>query len=195
MKQITGFEDFVLLVIAALEAAGVEYLIGGAIAAWAWGEPRATQDVDMVVDIPVEAIGRLSRELESRGMLVPPEVILDAILEDRADLPISSIHMFSGFKADLYPLRQGDELRRSAFERRQRVDFGPPFGEVFIHSPEDLIIYKLLYFSLSQQSKHGRDIVAILRAKGDQLDEQYIRSWVDRLGLGAIWEALRQGVE
>ena len=190
MTDSIGFEDFVLLVIAGLEAAGVEYLIGGAIAAWAWGEPRATQDVDMVVDIPIEAVDRLSRELESRGMLIPPEVILDAILEKRADIPIRPIHSFTGFKADLYPMREGDELRHSAFERRQLVDFGPPIGEVFIHSAEDLILYKLLYFSISQQSKHARDIAAILRAKAHSLDTAYIQKWVDHMGLAAIWEEL-----
>lgn len=195
MTTISGFEDFVMLVIEGLEAAGVEYLIGGAMAAWAWGEPRATQDVDLVVNIPIEAIGRLSKELEKRGMLVPPDVILDAIMKERADIPISPIHTFSGFKADLYPVHTGDELRQRAFERRQRADFGPPFGEVFIHSPEDLILYKLLYFSLSQQPKHSRDIAAILRAKRDQLDDRYIEHWVDRFGLGAIWEELRQSIE
>jgi len=177
-----------------LKAAGVEYLLGGAVAAWAWGEPRATQDVDMVVNIPVEAVSTLSKELEKRGMLVPPEVILDAILEERADIPISPIHMPSGFKADLYPVRTSDELRLSAFARRQLVDFGPPFGEVFIHSPEDLILYKLLYFGISQQPKHSRDIASILLARSDQLDEPYIAHWVDRLGLGVIWEELRRSV-
>ncbi len=43
MTIVSGFEDFILLMIEGLEAAGVEYLIGGAIAAWVWGEPRATQ--------------------------------------------------------------------------------------------------------------------------------------------------------
>jgi hypothetical protein len=192
MSSIPDFEDFVLLVINSLEAAGIEYLIGGAVAAWAWGEPRATQDIDMVVNIPLEAIGSLSKELEKGGMLVPPEVIMDALIETRGDIPISPIHLYSGYKADLYPLRPGDELRQSAFARRQLVDFGPPFGEVFVHSPEDLIIYKLLYFSISRQTKHSRDIAAILRAKGDQLDENYIRVWIDRFGLGAIWDELRQ---
>lgn len=190
MTSILGFEEFVQLVIAALKAAGVEYLIGGAIAEWAWGEPRATQDLDMVVKIPIEAIGKLSKELEERDMLVPPEVILDTILETRADIPINLIHMFGGYKADLYPVRSGDELRQSAFERRRLVDFGPPFGEMFIHSPEDLIIYKLLYFSISQQSKHSRDIAAILRVKKGQLDYPYIEHWANRLGLIEIWKEL-----
>lgn len=44
-------------------------------------------------------------------MLIPAEIILDNILEDRADFPINAIHMYSGLKADLYPVREGDELR------------------------------------------------------------------------------------
>lgn len=186
--------EFLKLVIDALEAAGVEYLIGGAIAEWAWGEPRATQDLDLVVNIPIRAINKLSKELENRNMLIPADVILDSIIEDRADIPINAIHMYSGLKADLYPLREGDELRLSAFQRRQQVDYGPPIGKVYIHSPEDLILYKLIYFGLSQQPKHSRDIAAILRTKKDQLDFGYIDHWVDRLGLGSTWKQMRHNV-
>jgi hypothetical protein len=187
-KHPLDIAEFLKLVIDALEAAGVEYLIGGAIAEWAWGEPRATQDLDLVVKIPIKAVNKLSKELEKRDMLIPAEIILDSIIEDRADIPINAIHMYSGLKADLYPLREGDELRKSAFQRRQRVDYGPPIGSVYIHSPEDLILYKLIYFSLSQQPKHSRDITAILRTKKDQLDFSYIDTWVDRLGLGSLWK-------
>jgi hypothetical protein len=179
-----------MLVLDALESAGIEYLIGGAIAAWAWGEPRATQDLDLVVDIPVEAATRLSKALEARDMFVPPEIILDALIEDRADIPINAIHMSSGLKADLYPIRTGDELRREAFQRRLEIDFGPPIGKVYVHSPEDLILYKLLYFSISQQPKHIRDIAAILRAKQNQLDLSYIEGWTNRLGLTTLWREL-----
>ena len=98
-------------------------------------------------------------------MLVPAEIIMNAVVEDRADIPINAIHMYSGLKADLYPVREGDELRQSAFQRRKQVDYGPPIGKVYIHSAEDLILYKLIYFGLSQQSKHSRDIAAILKSK------------------------------
>jgi len=186
--------SFLELVIEALEAAGVEYMIGGAIAAWAWGEPRATQDLDLVINVPIETIGKLSKELEKRNMLVPAEIILDAILEDRADIPINAIHMYSGLKADLYPVRPGDELRLSAFQRRERIDYGPPIGRVYIHSPEDLILYKLIYFSISQQPKHSRDIAAILRAKKNPLDFEYIEGWVNRLGLGSVWKEMLDSI-
>jgi len=181
---------FLKLVIEALNAAGVEYLIGGAVAEWAWGEPRATQDLDLVVNIPIKSVNRLSKELGKRDMLIPAEIILDNILEERADIPINAIHMYSGFKADLYPVREGDELRKSAFQRREQVDYGPPIGKVYIHSPEDLILYKLMYFGLSQQSKHSRDIAAILKSKKDALDLDYIEQWATRLGLISIWKEM-----
>ncbi len=188
--QILSYEEFVHQVLAALEAAGIAYLIGGAVAAWAWGEPRATLDLDLVVNIPLEAVGRLSDELKKRDMLVPAEIILDNILETRADLPINAIHMYSGYKADLYPLREGDVLRATAFERRRKVDLGAPLGEVYLHSPEDLIIYKLWYYSLSQQTKHIRDITSIVTTLDDELDHSYISSWMGKMGLTGLWEAL-----
>jgi hypothetical protein len=189
-EEIISYEAFLRLVLAALDASGVDYMIGGAVAVWAWGEPRATLDLDLVVNIPLEAINRLSQELSRRDMLVPADIILGNILETRADLPINAIHVHSGYKADLYPLREGDELRASAFIRRQRVDLGKPLGEVFLHSPEDLIIYKLWYYSLSQQTKHVRDITSIVQTLGDALDDAYIEFWARKKGLTSIWEAL-----
>ena len=189
-EHILQYEDFIKLILEALQAAGIEYLIGGAVAVWAWGEPRSTLDLDLVVNIPLEAVGKLSHELKVRDFLVPAEIILDNILEERADLPINAIHMYSGYKADLYPVRSGDALRASAFARRQRIDLGEPLGEIYLHSPEDLIIYKLWYYSLSQQTKHLRDITSIVLTLGDQLDTSYITVWVERKGLTSLWAEL-----
>ena len=185
--DITGF---LKLILECLEAAEVEYLIGGAIAEWAWGEPRATQDLDIVINLPIKAVSRFSKELEKRNMLVPVDIILDAMMEDRADLPLNAIHRYSGLKADLYFMREGDALRQSAFQRRVLVDYGPPIGKVYVHSPEDLILYKLMYLGLSGQPKHARDIAAILRAKKNQLDLGYIEEWVTQLGLGSVWKEM-----
>jgi len=186
--------EFLKLMLETLESAGVEYLIGGAIAEWAWGEPRATQDLDLVINLPIEAVVRFSKELEKRNMLVPAAIILDAIVEDRADIPLNAIHMYSGLKADLYLMRDGDALRQSAFQRRVLIDYGPPIGKVYVHSPEDLILYKLMYLGLSGQPKHARDIAAILRAKKNQLDFRYIEDWVTQMGLGSVWKEMLDSI-
>jgi hypothetical protein len=190
-----GYAAFVKLVIDALEAAGVDYMIGGAVASWAWGEPRATQDLDLVVDIPSERVTQLSEELIKRDMQVPPDIILNTVLEERADLPINAIHGHSGYKADIYPYREGDELRRSALSRRKLVDLGPELGEVYLHSPEDLIIYKLWYYSLSRQTKHLRDIISILMTLGDELDFSYIEHWAEQKGVNAYWKEMLERLD
>jgi len=87
-------------------------------------------------------------------------------------------------------MRDGDALRQSAFQRRVTVDYSPPIGKVYVHSPEDLILYKLMYLGLRGQPKHARDIAAILWAKKNQLDFGYIEEWVTQLGLGSVWKEM-----
>jgi len=136
------FADFMRLVLDALEAAGVEYMIGGAVAVWAWGEARTTRDFDLVVNLPIERMECLSKELEKRDMLVPVDILLDLFLETRADLPVNAIHLHTGYKAELFLLRPGDLYHETAFARRRLVDLGPPLGEVYVQAPEDLILNK-----------------------------------------------------
>lgn len=184
------YSEFVKLVLDALESANIPYMIGGAVAAWAWGEPRATRDLDVVVQVPVEAANTLSEELMARDMLVPADIILNHLLDDQADIPINAIHTHSGYKADIYLLRDGDSLREGAFRRRRLVDLGHSLGKVYLHAPEDLIIYKLWYFNLNQQTKHLRDITAIVMTLWDELDYDYIRQWARKKGVNTLWSEL-----
>lgn len=188
--QQMGLIDFARLVIDALEEAEVEYMIAGSLALAAWAEARSTQDVDLVVSIPFENVPALSEELEKRDMLVPVEIILDLLVQPAGDLPINAIHLYTGYKAELFMLRPGDLFRQTALARRRLVDLGPPLGEVYVHAPEDLILNKLRYFSLSHQPKHTRDIAGMRLALGDELDLEYLESWAARLGLLGLWREI-----
>ena len=185
------FVDFARLVLDAIEATELEYLIGGAVAVWAWGEVRTTQDFDLVIDVPGPKIMRLSQELEKRGMLVPPEIILDLLMMPEGDLPINALHLESPNKAEMFLLRHDDPYRRISLSRRRLVDLGPPLGEVYVHSPEDLIINKVYYFSLSYQTKHVRDIASIIAFCGDELEYDYITTWVTHLGVAEAWAEIQ----
>lgn len=188
------FGQFVRLVLDTLEAAKIRYLIGGAIAVWAWGELRTTQDVDLVIDLPLESVADLSRELEKRDMLVPVDIILDVLLRSRGDLAINAIHMYTGYKAELFLLRPGDAHRATALAHRCLVDMGPPLGEVYVHAPEDLILNKLRCFRISEQPKHVRDIASIMLTLGEVLNSDYITEWAERLGLLATWAEMQARV-
>lgn len=187
-----GFLEFARLVLDALEAADVEYLIGGAVGLWAWGEIRTTQDFDLVITLPYDRIAPLSKELGRRNMLVPPDVIVDLLIMSEGDLPINA--NFGSYKAELFLLRPGDLFRETALSRRMLVDLGPPLGEVFVHSPEDLILNKVLYYSLSYQTKHVRDIASMMVVSPDLIDADYIADWVTTLGLTDTWQEMQEEI-
>jgi hypothetical protein len=190
-----SFEGFLKMILSVLEKAGIDYMIGGAVAVWPWGEPRSTQDIDIVIHLGIEQINALSKELEKAEIYLPPDIILDNLNETRGDLPINAIHGASGYKAEMFLIREDDELRKTAFQRRVKVDFGSGIGEAYIHSPEDLIIYKMLYYSLSQQTKHIRDIGSIIKIRGDKLDYDYIQKWAREKQLTAIWQEIQRELD
>ncbi len=192
--ETSSFVKFVQSVIDALTAANVDYLIGGAVALSIWGDPRMTRDLDLVVDLPLESVVALSQEFEKRDMLVPVESLIDLMIETRADLPVNAIHMPSGYKAELFLLKPGDTFREINLKRRRLVDFGPPLGQAYVHSPEDLILHKLNYYSLSQQTKHIRDIASIVLNMGEELDYDYIDKWAVQLQLTEIWREMQKRI-
>jgi len=107
-----SFNAFVREVLDALEAAHVTYLIGGAVALAAWGEARTTRDLNLVIDLSVESMGALSLELERRAMLVPVDIMLDLLIEDRADLPINAFTWSPGTRLRCSCSSQGMRCER-----------------------------------------------------------------------------------
>jgi hypothetical protein len=61
-------EDLAVRVIEAAEAAGVEFMAVGAIAAGAYGVPRSTRDVDLLVSVKIP--GNVAALIERLGPLV-----------------------------------------------------------------------------------------------------------------------------
>lgn len=189
------FQRFVRTVVDCLEAAEVPYLLGGAVATWAWGAYRTTGDLDVVVNLELERMAALSVQLEMRGFAAPVDIILDNFPTFRGDLAVNAYDPVTGLKLELFMLRPGDELRASALNRRVQADLGSVIGEVWVHTPEDLILYKLRYYSISRQTKHVRDIGAILESVDDELDWDYLNDWIARLELEPQWFELLDEVD
>ena len=60
----------------------------------------------------------------------------------------------------------------------------------------DVIIKKMEYFKEGQSDKHTRDILGVLRVRGDKVDRAYIETWAERLDLSEVWQAiLRRSTE
>jgi hypothetical protein len=114
--------DELSLFAARLEAIGVPYMITGATAAIFYGQPRVTNDLDVVVSLDDAGRSALLREFSEAEFYVPPESVIRAEQARTQRGHFNLIHLESGFKADVY-LAGDDALHAWALPRRRRVQW------------------------------------------------------------------------
>jgi hypothetical protein len=162
----------------ALEAAGIPYAIGGAIALGVWAIPRATYDVDLDIFLEAPELPRVLPVLRSAGCEFEDEPVLRAA-EERGAFEVYC----EGVRVDGFI--NAIPLYESAKERCRE---GPLEGHrVKFLSPEDLALFKLLFF----RSKDLLDLERLIAIQGEAFDEGYVRRWlIDIVGEDERLQAL-----
>ncbi|MBH0181632.1 MAG: hypothetical protein HP490_08165 [Nitrospira sp.] len=171
--------------VSALERLQIPYLITGSVAAMAYGEPRLTNDIDVVVDINEGHVNGLLAQFPSSEFYLSNEAIRDALARKGQ---FNIIHPASGLKIDVM-IQQGTAFEQSRFGRARLVHFTERQGGRFA-APEDVILKKMEYYREGGSEKHLRDIAGILKVSAGTIDESYIGLWANQLGLLDIWEAV-----
>jgi len=176
--------DLFTLFTSRLEAARIDFVITGSVAAMLYGEPRLTHDIDMVMLLDERGIRALVKAFpDEEFYCAPAEVIrLEARRRQRGHFNI--IHHETGFKADVY-IAGEDPLHRWALANRRRVSFGGVM--LSLAPPEYVIVRKLEYYREGHSEKHLSDIRGILRQQGNGIDQNELESRVAQLGLQAEW--------
>jgi hypothetical protein len=130
-----------------------------------------------------------ARKLESlfppEQFYCPPLEVMKSEIVHRGQFNL--IHHETGLKIDLM-VRKATEHALAEFERRRRTPFWEGH-EAYVASPEDVILKKLDFFRQGGSEKHLHDIRGILAET--PVDETYLRSWIDRLGLATEWEKIK----
>ena len=148
---------------AALESAGCDYAIGGAIALGFWARPRGTLDVDVTLFMPPDGMPACVRMLQTVGCTFSADEVARQLTEHG----FCQVE-FGGGRVDVFlPVIPFYEEAR---KRRQAIKFGDQ--PVLIWDAETLCVFKMMFFRL----KDLADVEEILRIQGDHLD----RSWVGR---------------
>lgn len=168
-----------------LERLHIPYLITGSVASMAYGEPRLTNDIDIVAEVRPEHIPGLLAAFPSPEYYLDEAMIREAI---RRTGQFNIIHPASGLKVDVI-IRKDTPFDRSRFSRARRLRPAEEYEADFA-APEDVILKKMEYYKEGGSEKHLRDITGILRISGEEIDRQYIRSWAEKLGVIEIWEAI-----
>lgn len=160
-------------------------MLTGSLAAAFYGTPRATQDVDLIIDTRPANLQRLVDGLRAAGLYADLESALTAL---RTGGQFNVIDPTTGWKADLI-FRKARSFSETEFGRRQpRELFGT---EIALTTLEDLIIAKLEWSELGDSELQRRDIRALLEVAGDSIDQDYLSKWIDSLALRSAWERVR----
>lgn len=171
--------DVLKLVAARLAEARIPYMVTGSMAVSYYAEPRFTRDVDVVVEISSADASRMAERF-AEDFYVDADINAAAV--DRLGMA-NLIHSASLVKVDLIVCKPTAH-HQEEFERRRLVTIEDT--PVWIVSPEDLVISKLLWLEQGGSDIHGRDIRAVL-ASGIAVDRAYLDRAIGRLGLGSRW--------
>jgi predicted nucleotidyltransferase len=156
-----------------LEDQGIEYMLIGGLAVSIWGEPRATADIDFLVALGLDDFDILKHKLiessrfvfmHDKPMVFGKITFLRATMKSNTDISVDFLF------ADV-------EFKNRALQRKETVkvkDFS-----VNISSPEDLILLKLL----SGREQDRLDAEKIIKIQKENIDMEYIKEWLQRLGL------------
>lgn len=180
--------DVAITVARALESVGVGYFLGGSMASSFQGQPRLTNDLDFVVRLR-------SQDIEPFKKALGPDFEVDelALLEAaRTKRSWNIFHLPTVTRVDLFVVKDG-EYDTEEFLRRRTYEVAPG-QHLFLKSPEDSVLRKLLWFRSGDEnnSQQLRDVVEVLRVQQGALNESYLDAWAARLDIEDLLERARR---
>jgi hypothetical protein len=166
----TSQKEFLNNIIEKLQQAGIEYVICGSMAASFYGVERSTQDADIIINPTKEQLSNFFNQLGD-AYYVSREAALDALKQLNM---FNIIDVENVWKIDLIIRKQtafsAEEFRRKRKEKLLGKD-------LYILSPEDSILSKLLWAKQSRSELQFHDVMKILEAQANSLDMAYLNKW------------------
>jgi len=160
-------------------------MLAGSFASSYHGDPRTTNDIDLVIDCDRVSLERFVRHLDPSEFYVSAEAA-DEAWRRRGQFNV--VLLESGWKIDLI-LRKNRAFSREEFARRQPVEVAGV--RVWIASAEDTIVAKLEWGRAGESERQLRDVAGILEVRRGELDLTYIERWVGELDLRSLWQRAR----
>ncbi len=161
-----------------LAASGIPYMITGGSAVGFWGHIRTTMDIDIVIQIYGKQINTFLQDIEKEAYVDIEEAKRSILNRSMFNIILNN----TCFKVDIIPLDDKNEYELEKFKRRIKIEFHN--RDIFVTSPEDLIISKLLWGkSAGGSERQLRDSESIYKLNCGTLDLNYIKKWVKILNI------------
>jgi len=173
------------LVVTALEKEHVVYAVTGSVASSIHGEPITSIDVDIAVRMSPEVASRLARDMAPRFYADP-----DMLREAAVNHAIANLYDHqTGLKFDLSVLSD-IPYHEQVLSRRVRIQEPSSGLAIWVVSPEDAVLMKLVWRKDSRSRKQWDNALSVVRVKGHELDWSYLRRWAAELGVEADLDQL-----
>jgi hypothetical protein len=170
---------------APLIALGLPYMITGGAAAIVYGEPRLTNDLDVVLHMTPGDATQVAAAFDAADTYVPPVEVLEVEAGRRLHGHFNVIHGPTSLRADVY-IAGEDPLHAWGLERRRSLRVGTL--EVHIAPPEYVIVRKLQYAAQGGGDRHVRDIKRMLARAVVAIDRHVVEAFAAERGLLRTWE-------
>jgi hypothetical protein len=180
--------DLVGLFVAPLERLGLDYMVTGGVAAVAYGDPRFTRDVDIVLALARREVDGFMQAFSEPDFYLPPREVLAEEMHRREGGHFNVIHRDTALRADIY-LVGDDPFHAWALARRHTIRLET--GEIRLAPIEYVIVRKLEYFQASGSDRHLRDVAMMLEVSGELIDEAALGEWSTRLGVSVALDRVR----
>lgn len=171
--------------IKAFDELQIPYYIGGSVASSLYGEPRQTQDADVVADIQLEQVHPLVQRLEA-DYYIDADMIRDAILH-RSSFNI--VYLDAILKIDVFIPKSRQFAQQEQLRSRPQilVTGSRPF---LLSSPEDVILNKLEWYKMGNEisTRQWDDVLGVLSRQRTSLDLAYLQDWAKSLGVDDLLE-------
>ncbi len=147
---------------------------------------RATQDIDIVVDLNESLLACFLAKLPPDNYSVDADTAREA-LASRS--PFNIIDLCTGWKADIVVRKlrpfSVEELRRASTANIHGVD-------ARVASAEDTVLSKLEWAAMGESERQLRDVAGIIEVQAGSLDLAYVEKWATELGVDELWRRALQ---
>ncbi len=170
------------MVTSRLNTADIPYMVSGSIAANYYSIPRMTRDIDIVIELQQKDVDRFVALFQD-DFYINKEMIQKEVLRQGMFNLIQNQYMV---KVD-FIIKKSAAYQQAEFSRRKQVLIEK--FPVWLTSPEDLVISKLIWAKDTRSEMQLKDVKNLIEAT-DGLDLKYIDKWIRELGLEQLYKEL-----
>lgn len=175
-----GQEKLLKDITSLLQRSHIQYMITGSLSVIFYGRPRASHDIDFIVEAKKKDIPRIKNAfltLPQNEFIVDASMIEDAIIHK---FQFNILHLPTMLKLDFWLLTES-EFDKTRFKRRKTIHV---FSQkMTFASAEDTILIKLLWYNDSKIEKHLIDAAFVYQIQEKKLDKKYLQTWAKKQNL------------